>query len=436
MPAAGTVTITITATDGGGHVTTRTFDVIREVVSPPGGSPGTLITLAPTSTGAHQMVLTSQATTEAVLRLEPEVAADWNWPGGSAPNATSATVPIAAAGDFTVTATITAVAPAVIDAFFVFDRPVGWVDDLARDQWASTGDNIHTGPAGSRTLPGNSPTLASTLPGRLVQIGAGTALTVQGYASFEGFDDDSHRQHNEALSVRRRDALSGAAAGQRVHEHQPRDVDRPRHGPRRHLDRRHDTGATPRRRSLVAGPRHHVDDRPGDDHRAQLRRPAPPATTDVDPPPPATGRPDCFRKLGVRVELLRGTFIRAELYGEFDIETAAEAALRHDGQPALRQGPRNPMDGVCVFLVRLRVAEDRESWLVSAEFRAAEGDLDGLAMMDEAGANPTALDILGALAHPGARSARPPRSCRPPRARSSRSARRPRRERASSTPRS
>ena len=396
VPAAGTVTITITATDGGGNVTTRTFDVNREAATPPGGSPGTAITLAPTSTGAHQMVLFSQTTTEAVLRLEPEVAADWSWPGGLAPSATSATVPIAAAGDFTVTATITAVAPTVIDAFFVFDKPAGWADDLARDRWASTGDNMHTGPAGSRTRPGNSPTLASTLPGRLAQIGAGTALTVRGYASFEGFDDDPHRQHNEALSVRRRDTLIALLRASGFTNLNPATST----GHAMARDGTSIDGTTPapppgdarwwraRATSATTGP---------EAITGRLRRPAPPATTNTDPAPPATSRPDCFRKLGVRVELLRGTFIRAELYGQFDIETAAETALRHRGQPPLRQGPRNPMDGVCDFLVRLRVAADRESWLVSAELRAAEGDLDGLAMMDESRANPTALDVLGAL---------------------------------------
>jgi hypothetical protein len=396
VPAAGAVTITITATDGGGHVTTRMFDVIRETVSPPGGSPGTLITLTPTSTGAHHMVLTTQATTEAVLRLEPEVVADWSWPGGSALGATSATVPIAAAGDFTVTATITAVAPAVIDAFFVFDKPAGWADDLARDQWASTGFNMRTGPAGSRTRPGDSPTLASTLPGRLAQIGAGTGLTVQGYASFEGFDDDPHRQHNEALSIRRRDALMALLDISGFTSLTPATST----GHAMARDGTSIDGTTPapppddarwwraRATTATTGP---------ETITGRLQRPAPPATTNTDPAPPATGRPDCFRKLGVRVELLRDTFIRAEIYGQFDIETAAETALRRGGQPALRQGPRNPMDGVCDFLVRLRVAADRESWLVSAELRAAEGDLDGLAMWDESGANMTALDVLGAF---------------------------------------
>ena len=104
-----------------------------------------------------------------------------------------------------------------------------------------------------------------------------------------------------------------------------------------------------------------------------------------------------FRKIGVRVELVRSTFIRGEIYGEFDIETAAEQSLARNGQPALRNGPRNPSDGICLFLLRLRLSEDRGAWEVTAEFRAIDADLDGLAKMDQAHANQTVLDMLGAL---------------------------------------
>ncbi|MFZ1285639.1 MAG: DUF6603 domain-containing protein [Candidatus Phosphoribacter sp.] len=99
----------------------------------------------------------------------------------------------------------------------------------------------------------------------------------------------------------------------------------------------------------------------------------------------------------MRVEIVRSTFVRCEIYGEFDIETATEASLRRRGQPALRSGPRNPNDGVCTFLVRLRIAEDQGAWEVSGEFRAKEGDLDGLAEMRDSNANQVALDVLGAL---------------------------------------
>ena len=47
--------------------------------------------------------------------------------------------------------------------------------------------------------------------------------------------------------------------------------------------------------------------------------------------------------------------------------------------------------------MRLRIAEDQGSWVVNGEFRAAEGDLDGLAEMTDSQSNAATLDILGAL---------------------------------------
>ena len=131
---------------------------------------------------------------------------------------------------------------------------------------------------------------------------------------------------------------------------------------------------------------------------ADLVRKAPPTTpASVDPEPTRSPVPDCFRKLGVRVELIRGTFVRAEVYGEFDVRTAAEARLEKHTDEEL-PARDNPNDGICSFLVRLRIAEDRSSWEASAEFRAVEGDLDGLAKIAKpAGGPSTGLNILGAV---------------------------------------
>ena len=102
-------------------------------------------------------------------------------------------------------------------------------------------------------------------------------------------------------------------------------------------------GAAARRRPLVAGPRD--DGRPpppGDRHRPRRRRRAATGPR-VDPRrrPPAVLTASASS--GVRVELVRSTFIRAEVYGEFDIETAAETALRRRRQAGAAQRPRNPI---------------------------------------------------------------------------------------------
>ncbi|HRW19696.1 MAG TPA: hypothetical protein P5181_12705, partial [Dermatophilaceae bacterium] len=98
----------------------------------------------------------------------------------------------------------------------------------------------------------------------------------------------------------------------------------------------------------------------------------------------------------VAVEIRRDTFIRLEIWGEFDIQTAAEqAADRHGTSLPARA---NPNDGICRFRVRLRIAEDRGSWDVVGEFRAVEGDLDGLVQGRSADGTNTGLNLLGGAA--------------------------------------
>ena len=390
-PATGTTTITVLARDGASHDTARTFTVSRRAAPVTGGGPGTPVKVAPISGGSHRIVLESQSTTIATLRLEPLASAAWSW-GATTVTGTTADVPVAVGGDVTVTATLPAPAAQTVDAFFLFDHPA----PAEGDAYARNSRWTHTAAAASRTDPGASGEVIPTLAARLTTIGAATPITVDGYASYEGVNDTGTIGHNDELSLRRRDALvtilraagfTAVTAGAHHGHVNARDhvsIDGSAAPPPGDAGwwRARATTAVPATAEVVT---------------ARVTRPPVPVPRTVDPKPPATGTPDCFRKLGVRVELVRGTFIRAELYGEIDIETAAEAGLRREGKPALRQGPRNPMDGVCTFLGRLRIAEDRNSWSVSAEFRAAEGDLDGLAKMDSAHSNQTALDMLGAL---------------------------------------
>ncbi len=405
-PASGALTITVTATDGANHPTQRTITASRQAAVSAAGASATPVTVTPTSTGTHTMVLVSQSTTAATVRLEPEAAATWTWTGGSS-TGTTAEVPVGAGGQVDVTAVLSAVAPKVIEAFYLFDRPTPSEVPEPRPAvttpepplpWADNEINIHIAAAGSRTNPGSSATLASILAGRVTEVGIGTALTVEGFASYEGDDSSDQIARNQLLSERRRDALvhvlravgftsvtAGTAYGHtKARDHTAIDASTPAPA----------EGASAWWRARATTAASSTETVTG-----RLRRPTAPVPQTIDPTPPHPGRPDCFHKIGVRVELVRGTFIRGEIYGEFDIETAAEASLERRGQPALRSNPstRNPSDGICTFLVRLRIAEDQNSWNITAEFRAVDADLDGLAKMDSAHADQTALDVLGAL---------------------------------------
>lgn len=397
LPATGTMTLDIKVTDAGLHELIRTITVRKATAAPatPPPPPGGEVVPRTVTTTGHRVIVTGQTASHATVRLSPDDGGDiaWSWPGGSATGDT-AEIPVAAGATVTVTATRT-VTPAAIEAFsayMLFDHPTTTeFPTTPSTNWTTVEGNIRTSPASSSQQWGNAqPFLGPDSRARLAQIPKSTPLVVEGFASFEGATDPGKVKHNLELSRRRRDALvqllktelqftavtPGTAHGQTA---AAGDV-----APR-----------SPSWWRATAEPA--LADPITETVTAELTRPAAATTTEVDPEPTRPLVPDCFRKIGVRVELIRGTFVRAELYGEFDVRTAAEARLDEHTDEEL-PARTNPSDGICTFLVRLKVAEDRSSWETSAEFRAIEGDLDGLAKVERAatGSN-TALNILGAV---------------------------------------
>lgn len=390
-PATGSLSITVTVSSAGASPTTRTFTAIRRATPAATGSLGQPVTLRTTSHESAALVLVSQTTTAATLRLSNSASCTWSWSGGSATGVT-AEVPVGAGQTVGITATTTAGQQQTLDAYFLFDHPKA---AEGRDYHVNPA-NTHTAPAVDRTHPSSSPRFIDDARSRLPVVGAGTSLTVSGYASYEGDPSTAQEERNLRLSERRRQAmidalteagytslLPGDALGTQAARAQASIDGQPAAPP--------DSPAWWRARAVSADPAAAIT------VTGELSRPAAPTPAQLDPTPPQTATPDCFRKIGVRVELVRSTVIRVEIYGEIDVETAAETQLRRHAQPPLRQGPRNPNDGICTFLARLRIAEDQASWVVSAEFRALDADLDGLAKIEDSNANEVALDILGAV---------------------------------------
>lgn len=123
-----------------------------------------------------------------------------------------------------------------------------------------------------------------------------------------------------------------------------------------------------------------------------------PATDDqVDQVPAEQGRPACFRKIGVRVRIEQDVFTRLEIYGEFDLETAAESRLP-EATNDLPRPATSPADGIVNFLIGLKLAADRSSWEVRGEFRGDDADLDGLVRWADSAGDDTALNIVGGVA--------------------------------------
>ncbi len=390
-PPTGSVAIVVTATDAAMHTTTRTFAATRRTDPVTPGVSGMPVTLTDTSHQTDRMVVASQTATSVTLRLGSGVAADWSWAGGGASNESEATVPVTAGATVSVAATTVAAQQQSLDCYFLFDHPA---PDEGHD-YAVNPANTHAHPSIDRTHPAGVPTFIDDARARLAVVGAATPLTVSGYASYEGVE--AQHDHNLHLSERRRSAMMDAlteAGFTALTEGEALGTERAEHPATFDGEPVPDHPGSPgwwRARAVTADPPAAVT------VTGDVARGIPPAAVDTDPPPHDPGRPDCFHKLGARVELVRSTFVRCEVYGEFDIETATEQRLAAHGTGPLRSGPRNPSDGIVAFLVRLRIAEDQGSWVVNGEFRAAEGDLDGLAEMTDSQSNAATLNVLGAL---------------------------------------
>ena len=390
-PSSGTVSISVTVRDGLGHDTTRAFTTSRRAAAVAGGAGETTVRLTHPAGEQDVMVLVSQTPAAATVRLASGAPATWMWPTGTSTGA-SATIPVASGASVAVIATTTGTTPKALDCYFLFDHP----SVSEGHAYAVNPDNTHAGPALDRSHHSTSPRFIDDARARVTEVGAATQLLVSGYASYEGDPSTIQEERNRALSERRRQAMLDALAEAgftNVVQGAADGTTAARAGTALDLAPVPPPGSGSWWRARAVTPAAVASVTA----HGQLSRPVASPPASLDPTPPNTGTPDCFRKLGVRVDLVRGTFVRLEIYGEIDIETAAETQLRRHAKPALRQGPRNPDDGICTFLGRLRIAEDQSSWILSAEFRAVEGDLDGLAEMKDSNANQVALDILGAV---------------------------------------
>ncbi|GKV70913.1 hypothetical protein [Pseudarthrobacter sp. NCCP-2145] len=108
VPAAGTVELRVTVTDAGGHSHGPvSFLALRpaagEGAAPALANPAALRLLTPER---GLMVIVSQTATDVTVRLDPEVPAEWAWPGGTSTGA-RATVPVMAGSTAAVSGTPT-----------------------------------------------------------------------------------------------------------------------------------------------------------------------------------------------------------------------------------------------------------------------------------------------------------------------------------------
>ena len=297
--------------------------------------------------------------------------------------------------------TVSGGAAVVSDCFFVFDHPKP--AELATPTWARNPANTRDQKSPARDQHAASRSYIDAAKDLATYLPLDTELTVDGYASYENDQDQynrdlSHRRLQAALSILQDAGFTKAKEGT------------PFGSANAH-------SGTPPRTDTTPPPPTPAPPAEGDGFwwLARAWAPAAPAanvtatlevtreewggdTAQKDVTPAKQPQPSCFRRIGVRVEILRDTFIRAEVWGEFDFSKAADQS-----KPGLgltdQQHQDNPADGIVDFLVRLRISEDRQSWEVDAEFRAHDKDKDGLYQRKRGDGIPDlVIDGVGALA--------------------------------------
>ncbi len=392
--------VSVTVSDAGSGTATRAITVSLRTSTRPGDGE-----TAPTTNPAD---ITRPAGQQVVIEIARQTSTDvvvhapaahgtltWTTPSGTETTAAGGevTIPVAAgAGSIAVSVQEQLTAGGAViteDCYFTFDSPraneTATATALATFQGnaGKTSRQAQVGQRGSLT----APYFRDGAVARFARY-PGATWTIDAYASYEGKPE--RRAHNQALSERRRAVLQAILAELGVTNVTLGTA----HG--------HDAAVSPAVGQPASGSgewrRATVNTTAGVTltGSATLDRPATPAVVspDVDPVPNEPGRPDCFRKIGVRVRIEQDIFTRLEIYGEFDIETAAESQL----PAATNDLPANPSDGIVSFLVGLKLAADRSSWEVRGEFRGDDADVDGLVKWADTIGDDTALNILGGVA--------------------------------------
>ena len=251
----------------------------------------------------------------------------------------------------------------------------------------SIGDPLYE----SSAVDGQAVTGTAAVRAWLTQLGQLSAtlpsVTVDSYASYE---PTTSADYDQALTERRRQVAIGAigtlaqVSGGAPHGHtaaqQADRVDQ-------QADRRADISAT------VSQPATTVTLQVSRGARSQP--PADVVPQPKPPPSPLPGKPPgVFRRVGIRVKVLRNQPVLLQLSGELDFETGLEAKLRKpDNAPALpaggslglKQQPAavagsnpNPKDGVTDFTLTVVHDPATHTWTETLTVGAHPDDVDGL----------------------------------------------------------
>jgi hypothetical protein len=417
-----TLTIVVTAkgSQPGATDTTLTITAIRQSTPalPPAGtstSPdtrGATVTTTSITQGGNpvttpQLRLVSQTSTQATVALDNGASAAWTVAGMAKGTSVTVVVDCLSGDSIDIQADLAGV-PGVTDftAYYRFDHPKPNQEDpvaLTADP-----DKTHTTPSpddGLSTPWSGGDQVLSALSPILDKLSPGDSIGIQGFASIESHDNPNINgndgKYNTQLALNR--ALGLQAIIQRYtaksFTYSP--------APAANMTNWISQGDPTRNiwwKALATFP---ATSTPGVTVIGKVSRPTPdpnpvtpvpvPDHTDSPPPPP----PSWFKKVDVKVRIVRDHFVACEISGKFDIQTPSENQLATGGVPGAQipkwgdVGSQNPADGIIDVRVILQIDDAKDIVTVSGYFGADPADKDGLKMI---GWLPPAPDPLPAPA--------------------------------------
>ena len=345
-----------------------------------------------------RLVTETPTTATIALDVDPSRAALTQWTVNGNPMGTSATVTVDVAPGTQVS--VRAELPGVpgianFTGYYRFERPEPGSDSQTRN-YALNSDNSHTEPSPDEgtTSPWMGGTdVQSALRPVLESLPAGTAIDIKGYASFEGDSSAQKLTYNTDLARRR--ALGLRAIIEQLETepslsgkhftitHAPEMTNWTNQGFPDVSTRRiwwkavatwppSGTAGTITEGIVKRAP---VEQPPGPPPSIQVQDP--PAPT---PPSP----PSWFRTLGCKVRIVRNTFVACEVFGKFDVQTAAENRLQGNlgANPQLAPGSplgaNNTGDGLIDIRVVVQIDDATDTVSVIGYFGADPADIDGL----------------------------------------------------------
>jgi large repetitive protein len=404
QPSATQQTLTITASKQPANATPPPG------TSPQADNPGAKVsTTSMTKGGDTQQTpllkIVSQTTTQAIVSLDTPSTQlpQTHWTVGGADKGVSATVTVdVGQGD---TVNVQAVLPGDKNkgsflAFYRFDHPSPPPHPEDPVSYTVPPENTHSTQAPDQGT--NTPWQGGhPVSDFLTDVPNGAHITIKGFASYEAGDQTSSTsydyKYNNQLALNRAHGLQAIMqryAG-KTFQYDSVDAD---------MTNWVNQGPQNRNQYWVAQASWTPADTAdttiiGSVTRAKADPPIPPPIPDNPQNAPVPKPPSWFKKIDIKVRIVRDHFVACEVSGKFDIQTPTENQLATGGvNSAIPQwgdvGSQNPADGIIDVRVVVQIDDATDIVTVSGYFGADPADKDGLKMIGWLPPGPDSLPVL------------------------------------------